>query len=77
MAHAYCQTPSGHTNTRATNPPTTSLQNVINTVVSTIADTLAKRAQRRALMRLSDAQLSDIGLSRSDAEAEYRKSYPL
>lgn len=77
MAHAYCLTASCPDRPQAARRPTTWLRNRINTLFSTIADTLAKRAQRRALMRLSDAQLSDIGLSRSDAETEYRKSYLL
>lgn len=31
--------------------------------------------QRAALMRLDDARLSDIGLSRAEAESEYRKPF--
>jgi len=35
------------------------------------------RRQRRTLMSLSDAQLLDIGLTRADAEEEYRQSFRL
>ena len=40
-----------------------------------IAGILQRRAQRRALMRLSDSALSDIGLSRADAYDEYQKPF--
>lgn len=39
-----------------------------------IRDALQLRRQRLQLMRLSDAQLRDIGLTRADAEAEARRS---
>lgn len=87
MAHSHCQTTSGHNLLHAQhNTPRhagaihhfgKNLQNGINQIFDQFADALAKRAQRRALMRLSESELSDIGLSRSDAEAEYRKSFPL
>jgi uncharacterized protein YjiS (DUF1127 family) len=34
-----------------------------------------RRVQRRKLMTLDDRMLSDIGISRADAEAEYRKPF--
>lgn len=34
-----------------------------------------RRAQRRALLRLDDRMLSDIGISRADAEEEHRKPF--
>ncbi len=81
MAHSICQTTSGqnrvHSHASGLQQFAGNLQQGINTALNILADTLAKRSQRRALMRLSDSQLADIGLSRSDAEAEYRKSYPI
>jgi uncharacterized protein YjiS (DUF1127 family) len=34
---------------------------------------LQRRAQRQALLELSDAQLKDIGLSRSEAYGDYSR----
>lgn len=39
------------------------------------ADAAFRRAQRRRLMELSDLGLRDIGISRADAWAEYRKPF--
>lgn len=39
------------------------------------ADAAFRRAQRRRLMELSDLRLRDIGISRADAWAEYRKPF--
>ena len=82
MAHSICQTTSGQHTTRHNHISgfqqfSGNLQQGLNTALNIIAPTMAKRSQRRALMRLSDSQLADIGLSRTDAEAEYRKSYPI
>ncbi|MFC4238195.1 DUF1127 domain-containing protein [Thalassospira xianhensis] len=82
MAHSVCQTPSGQHTTRHNHISGFqqffgNLQQGLNTALNIIAATMAKRSQRRALMRLSDSQLADMGLSRTDAEAEYRKSYPI
>lgn len=35
------------------------------------------RRQRRMLLGLSDGQLHDIGVTRAEAEEEYRKSFPI
>ena len=40
-----------------------------------IADLFALARQRRALARLDDAALEDIGLSRSDAETEAQRPF--
>lgn len=40
-----------------------------------LRDMLAVRTQRRALYALDDAALADLGLSRSDAEAEARRPF--
>ncbi len=49
--------------------------------LNNLADRYARfvdiRRQRRTLLSLSDAQLLDIGLSRADAEEEYRQSFKL
>lgn len=39
------------------------------------ADAAFRHAQRRRLMGLSDLGLRDIGISRADAWAEYRKPF--
>tara|TARA_A100000171_G_scaffold16291_1_gene14742 strand:+ start:711 stop:872 length:162 start_codon:yes stop_codon:yes gene_type:complete len=49
----------------------------INSFANFFALVLQRRAQRRALMRLSDTALADIGLTRTQAEEEYRNSFPL
>ena len=41
--------------------------------LSTLRKALQRRAQRQALLELSDAQLKDIGLSRSDAYGGYSR----
>lgn len=38
---------------------------------------LAVREERRMLLRMSDHQLSDIGITRAQAEEEYRQSFKL
>lgn len=44
-------------------------------IAAKFADILDKRKQRRALLRLSDHMLCDIGLTRADAEEEYRNNF--
>ena len=50
-------------------------------LINTLADRYARfvdiRRQRRTLLSLTDAQLLDIGLTRADAEEEYRRSFNL
>ncbi|WP_202901475.1 DUF1127 domain-containing protein [Thalassospira australica] len=38
---------------------------------------LAVREERRMLLRMSDHQLADIGITRAQAEEEYRQSFKL
>ena len=40
-----------------------------------LADAFYRSSQRRRLMELSDLGLRDIGISRADAWAEYRKPF--
>lgn len=53
--------------------------NGINRVIICVGDMLAdsyfRSLQRRRLMELSDLGLRDIGVSRADAWAEYRKPF--
>ena len=37
----------------------------------------ALRRQRRMLLSLNDRQLSDIGITRADAEEEYNRSFKI
>ncbi|MEK9843583.1 DUF1127 domain-containing protein [Thalassospira sp.] len=50
---------------------------LINTLADRYARFVAVRRQRRTLLSLTDAQLLDIGLTRADAEEEYRRSFNL
>ena len=43
-------------------------------LVSLLVQTLAVKRQRRELLEMSDHQLADLGLSRTQAEAEGRRS---
>lgn len=43
-------------------------------LVTRLLDTLALTRQRRALSELDDALLADLGLTRSEAEAEARRA---
>ena len=49
----------------------------LNTLSDRYARFVAIRRQRRDLLVLTDAQLLDIGLTRADAEEEYRQSFKL
>lgn len=44
-------------------------------LASALTDAFRRGCERRQLMRLSDRQLLDIGVSRADAWAEYRKPF--
>lgn len=44
-------------------------------LASALTDAFRRASERRQLMRLSDRQLGDIGISRADAWAEYRKPF--
>lgn len=50
---------------------------LINILADRYARFVAIRRQRRTLLSLTDAQLLDIGLTRADAEEEYRRSFNL
>lgn len=46
-------------------------------LVRRFAKFLAVREERRTLLKMTDAQLSDIGITRAQAEEEYRQSFKL
>ncbi len=48
---------------------------LIDRTAERLADWQLRRAGRRQLMGLDDRQLRDIGISRCDAEREYRKPF--
>lgn len=47
----------------------------VNTLVIAFQEWQERRRTRRELMRLTDYQLKDIGLSRVDAEEEFQKPF--
>lgn len=49
----------------------------LNSLAERFSRFTALRRQRRMLLTLSDQQLLDIGLTRADAEEEYRQSFKL
>lgn len=81
MAYTACPAP-------ASREPQQNAQNTLSTIGTRLVSSLnnlsdryarfvAIRRQRRILLSLSDAQLFDIGLTRADAEEEYRRSFKL
>lgn len=49
----------------------------LNSLAERFSRFTALRRQRRMLLSLTDQQLLDIGLTRADAEEEYRQSFKL
>ncbi|NIY77208.1 DUF1127 domain-containing protein [Thalassospira sp. HF15] len=49
----------------------------LNDFSNRFARLLAVREERRMLLKMTDAQLSDIGITRAQAEEEYRQSFKL
>jgi uncharacterized protein YjiS (DUF1127 family) len=49
----------------------------LNDLSDRFAKLLAVREERRMLLRMSDYQLLDIGITRAQAEEEYRQSFKL
>ena len=79
MAYSLSPAPSA-----VERPPKASIRTLITTLVSRLNDLsnrfarlLAVREERRMLLRMSDQQLADIGITRAQAEEEYRQSFPL
>jgi len=79
MAYSLSPAPSA-----VERPPKASIRTFVTTLVSRLNDLsnrfarlLAVREERRMLLRMSDQQLADIGITRAQAEEEYRQSFPL
>lgn len=49
----------------------------LNDLSNRFARLLAVREERRMLLRMTDQQLADIGITRAQAEEEYRQSFRL
>ena len=49
----------------------------LNDLSDRFARSLAVRQERQMLLRMSDHQLADIGITRAQAEEEYRQSFTL
>ncbi|MBX2831604.1 MAG: DUF1127 domain-containing protein [Rhodospirillales bacterium] len=61
-----------------------SMQSAISRVMHPVTNLAARfarfteiRRQRRMLLSLNDRQLSDIGITRADAEEEYNRSFKI
>lgn len=79
MSYSACTTPVAqeHQISAQARPLVHRVRDAISNSVARMEKRAALRRERMALLALSDAQLSDIGITRADAEEEYRQSYKL
>jgi len=88
MAYQACPAPA-HQNTCETSGSSlshaaVSVKSAINQIMHPVTNLAARfarftalRRQRRMLLSLDDRQLLDIGITRADAEEEYRQSFKI
>lgn len=79
MAYSACPAPALRETqeTSVKTIATVTLTARINELAERFSHFVAARRQRRMLLSLNDQQLLDIGLTRADAEEEYRRSFKL
>lgn len=65
-------------------PAVISVQSAVSQIMHPVTNLAARfarftalRRQRRMLLSLNDRQLSDIGITRADAEEEYNRSFKI
>jgi uncharacterized protein YjiS (DUF1127 family) len=79
MAYSLCPAPSAmeHQTKSANRTFIAKAIGGLNILASRFARFLAVRRERAMLLQMSDELLSDIGITRAQAEEEYRKSFKL